>query len=33
MNNGVLKVVRSKDAKTAAVPVASDAAPVKGMKS
>ncbi|MDU4315374.1 MAG: secretin N-terminal domain-containing protein [Klebsiella michiganensis] len=27
MNNGVLKVVRSKDAKTAAVPVASDAAP------
>ena len=30
MNNGVLKVVRSKDAKTAAVPVASDAAPGTG---
>ena len=30
MNNGVLKVVRSKDAKTAAVPVASDAAPGEG---
>lgn len=30
MNNGVLKVVRSKDAKTAAVPVASDAQPGEG---
>ncbi|OMQ20071.1 type II secretion system secretin GspD [Serratia oryzae] len=30
MHNGVLKVVRSKDAKTAAVPVASDAEPGQG---
>ncbi|MFV9076892.1 secretin N-terminal domain-containing protein, partial [Serratia fonticola] len=30
MRNGVLKVVRSKDAKTAAVPVASDAQPGEG---
>lgn len=30
MQNGVLKVVRSKDAKTAAVPVASDAEPGQG---
>lgn len=27
MHNGILKVVRSKDAKTSAVPVASDASP------
>jgi general secretion pathway protein D len=30
MNNGVLKVVRAKDAKTSAVPVASEAAPGEG---
>ena len=30
MKNGVLKVVRAKDAKTAAVPIASDAQPGKG---
>mgnify|MGYP007064540526 CR=1 FL=1 len=30
MNNGVLKVVRAKDAKTSAVPVASAAAPGEG---
>ncbi|STV78592.1 General secretion pathway protein D [Klebsiella michiganensis] len=30
MKNGVLKVVRAKDAKTAAVPLASDAQPGKG---
>lgn len=32
MNNGVLKVVRAKDAKTSAVPVASAAARAKAMK-
>ncbi|MCM4583502.1 type II secretion system protein GspD, partial [Escherichia coli] len=30
MHNGILKVVRSKDAKTSAVPVASDASPGTG---
>ena len=33
MNNGVLKVVRAKDAKTSAVPVASEAAPGEGDES